>query len=303
MLPKNSIFTLAAFVLAFAVTACATSSGSYWTGGGGRGTSIAVFNMSSPSLGPEEQHIPAKIRGALVEAFNRYSAMDVTDMVVLEQLIRDGESDFYADDNEIIQMGRIVPSRYQMRGNIQRTPAGLSVQINVVQASNARQRATFTDTFQIEQIEDLSGIRRASSDLLAQMGVRLTSAGHEALTQPSSANQVQAHDALARGISAQRLGADVTALSYFLMAAALDPDMTEAVSRQNMFTAYIISGNMGEDIRNDIQWRNQWVARLVEAEEFFLAHMQNPSFFIVYADNLEHLGTTTRPGQRSSEPG
>ena len=295
---NHSLFAVTVFAFALLLTACASSPqesgrahGPYWTGGGGRGASIAVFNMSSHGLSADEQHIPLKIRGALVEAFNRYSAMDVMDMVVLEQLIRDGESDFYADNNEIIQMGRVVPSRYQLRGNIHRTPAGVSVQFNVVQASNARQTATFTDSFLITQIDDLSGIRRASGELLTQMGIRLTAAGQEALTRPASASQIQAHDALARGISAQRLGTEVTALSFYLMAAAFDPGMAEAVSRRNILAADISSGNIGEDIRNDIHWRDQWVTRLAEANAFFVSHMENPPFYIVYSIDLDHQRT------------
>jgi len=315
MKTRNYLFSFAAFVLAMSLllTACETSPQSqsdvlpqlqqaiaaggtaggmlYWTGDGGKGTSIAVFNMSSPGLNPEEQHIPLLLRGALVEAFNRYSAMDVMDMVQLEQLIRDGESDFYADENEIIQMGEVVPSRYQLRGNIQRTTAGFLVQFNVVEAANARQRATFNDTFLISQIDDLSGVRRASGDILAQMGINLTAAGQEALMRPASANQIQAHNALAQGITAQRGGTEIRALSHYIRAAAFDPTLAEAVSRVNILAANISTGNMGEDIRNDIQWRDQWVAHLNEVRELFTAYTTNMPFYIVYSTNIDHVRT------------
>ena len=95
MKTKKFLFNFVGFVLAmsFFLTACETSpqtrsglmpqqaiaagSAAYWTGDGGRGASIAVFNMTSPGLSPDEQHIPLLLRGALAEALNRYSAMDV----------------------------------------------------------------------------------------------------------------------------------------------------------------------------------------------------------------------------------
>jgi uncharacterized protein (TIGR02145 family) len=45
--------------------------------------------------------------------------------------------------------------------------------------------------------------------------------------------------------------------------------MLEAAKRSSVLNANISSGNMGDNIRNDIQWRKEWVARLTETERFF----------------------------------
>jgi hypothetical protein len=45
--------------------------------------------------------------------------------------------------------------------------------------------------------------------------------------------------------------------------------MLEAANRSSVMAANISSGNIGEDARNDIAWRRDWVARLTEAEQFF----------------------------------
>jgi hypothetical protein len=45
--------------------------------------------------------------------------------------------------------------------------------------------------------------------------------------------------------------------------------MLEAANRSSVMAANISSGNIGEDARNDIAWRKDWVARLTEAEQFF----------------------------------
>jgi hypothetical protein len=43
----------------------------------------------------------------------------------------------------------------------------------------------------------------------------------------------------------------------------------EAANRFSFFYANISSGNIGEDARNDIAWRRDWVARLTETEQYF----------------------------------
>jgi regulator of extracellular matrix RemA (YlzA/DUF370 family) len=49
---------------------------------------------------------------------------------------------------------------------------------------------------------------------------------------------------------------------------------------------------MGADIRNDIAWRDQWRARLAEAEQVYAGYMkQQPLYFLVYDMNLKHGAT------------
>jgi hypothetical protein len=43
----------------------------------------------------------------------------------------------------------------------------------------------------------------------------------------------------------------------------------EATNRSSILNANITSGNMGDNIRNDIAWRDEWVARLRETEQYF----------------------------------
>lgn len=243
----------------------------YWTGDGGSGESIAIMPMDGRGLGANEQLIPEIVQGELVQAFDKYSAMAVLDRATLEQIIREGESDYYAEENKIIRMGEVIPSKYQLSGTIRRTPTGLiNINLTVAEATGGGlTRATFNDNFQIEQIDDLSGIRKAANGILGQMGIQLTAAGQMALMEPASSSQIRAQNALARGVTAQRQGTEVAALSYYFQAASYDPSLLEAVNRSSILNANISSGSMGDNIRNDIAWRDQWVERLTETEQFF----------------------------------
>jgi hypothetical protein len=109
------------------------------------------------------------------------------------------------------------------------------------------------------------------------------------LSSAAAAHEVQGQTALAQGVIAQRGGTVVEALSYYFQAASYDGSLTEAASRVNILTANITSGNMGEDIRNDIEWRDQWRARLAEAEQVYADYVkQQPHYSLVYNVNLKH---------------
>jgi hypothetical protein len=128
--------------------------------------------------------------------------------------------------------------------------------------------ASYSGTFTFAELDNLTGIRRASLDLLQKMNVTLTANAREELTRAAAVNHVNAQTALAMGIAAQRQGTEVAALSYYFQAATYDPSLLEAVSRSSILNANITSGNIGDNVRNDIQWRRDWVARLTETEQF-----------------------------------
>jgi hypothetical protein len=100
--------------------------------------------------------------------------------------------------------------------------------------------------------------------------------------------KIQAETMLARGITAQRQGTEVAALSYFFQAAILDPSLVEAVNRSSVMAANISSGNIGADARNDIAWRKAWVERLTEAEKYFdnLNKTVSMPYTLYYSDEI-----------------
>jgi hypothetical protein len=135
--------------------------------------------------------------------------------------------------------------------------------------ANAATKASYSANCTVAALDDFSAIKKASSELLSQLGVNLTAAGKNELLGTAPQANINAQTALARGISAQRGGTEVAALSYYYQAAAIDPSLLEAASRASVLSANVTSGNIGADARNDIQWRKDWVARLSASEEYF----------------------------------
>ncbi|MCL1827512.1 MAG: hypothetical protein FWG20_05655 [Candidatus Cloacimonetes bacterium] len=117
-------------------------------------------------------------------------------------------------------------------------------------------------------MDNLYGIKRASLDLLTQMGVSLSTIAKNELSGAATNSQINALESLARGITAQRSGTEVTALNYYFLASAYDPSLAEAVNRSNVISRDISSGSIGSNVQNAILWRRDWVAKLEETEKF-----------------------------------
>lgn len=105
--------------------------------------------------------------------------------------------------------------------------------------------------------------------------------------------EMQAQIALARGITAQKQGTEVEALSYYLQAATFSPSLQEATSRSSALNASISRGDIGgvsigDNVRNDIAWRRQWVERLTETEQFFdnFNKTESMPYTLFYSDEI-----------------
>jgi hypothetical protein len=74
----------------------------------------------------------------------------------------------------------------------------------------------------------------------------------------------------------------VEALSYYIQANNYDANLGEAASRLNILSANISSGNIGEDTRNDMAWRRQWVSLLQETEILYSNFIRNQPYYLIY---------------------
>lgn len=242
----------------------------FFSGDGGKGMSIAVLAPQSSGLSINQSYLPTLVQKEFVSNFSGYSAISILDWENLDKIYDNLLSGYYSDDApEGMDLGHLSPTTHIMGGNITRTETGYALQIQITRTSDKMTTASYSGTFTFAELDDLTGIRRASLDLLEKMGVTLKELARTELTGAAAENRITAQTALAQGITAQRRGTEVAALSYFYQAAAYDPSLHEAVNRSSILSADISSGNIGDDIRNDIAWRRQWVDRLTETEQYF----------------------------------
>ncbi|MHC6204642.1 hypothetical protein ACYULU_15785, partial [Breznakiellaceae bacterium SP9] len=90
------------------------------------------------------------------------------------------------------------------------------------------------------------------------------------------------------GIAAEQKGAVFEALSYYLQADSCNSDLAEVKTRLDNMTKNIFSVNTGAGAQNDIQWRDQWVARLKECEEYVVKTLTyNPPYYLYYSTDIK----------------
>jgi uncharacterized protein (TIGR02145 family) len=281
----------AAILFIAAQTALAQQQQNY-TGNGGKGISLTIYVPQSTGLAKNQNYIPALVQGEFVSTFSNYSAISILDWERLDdiyvKLVNEAYDDNAAAKQDVI-LGRLAPTSHFLTGNITKTATGYNIKMNITATADKMTVATYSGTFSFAELDNLTGVRRASLELLQKVGVTLTEKARQELWGAADANQVLAQTALARGVTAQRAGTEVAALSYFYQAASFNPALKEAVKRSSITAANIKSGNIGADIRNDILWRKNWVARLKETEEAFYEMIEtaDPPYTLAYFTDIK----------------
>ena len=262
----------------------------YFTGDGGMGMSLAVLVPSAQGIAADQNYLPTMVQGVLVGDLTKYSAISVLDRLRLETVLRETESGIYKNEDDFGRLGQIANVDYALTGSITKTGSGYAMQVQVVGTGKETigvTKAAYSGSFTIAELDNFTGIRKASLELLTQLGVNVSAQTRQELSAASSAQTVSAQTALAQGITSQRGGTVVDALSHFIQANNYDPSSAEAASRLNILSTNISSGNIGEDVRNDLQWRDQWVARLRECEEFYANYLKEAlPYYLVYSPRI-----------------
>ena len=287
-------FTVIIFLLSLS-TICWTQS-QYWTGDGGRGMRLTVYEPRGMGLSEEEQALLPLIQSTLIGSLSSpFSAMTVFDQLNLENIIKQQNISMsgYFSDEDFIRIGHLTNAQYMVIGSVTRIANNYTLELAITNVESGERRASYPPRqVSLLALQNLSAVREASAQLLRQLGVTLTATGSLELQKAEDIIKIQAETALARGIAAQRQGTEIAAMSYFYQAAALDPTLAAAANRSSVISADIRSGNIGADVRNDIQWRNDWIARLIEFEEFFygIINTADPPYILFYFPDDIHRG-------------
>jgi TolB-like protein len=260
----------------------------YFDGDGDKGTSLAILVPEGKNLTAAEAYLPTLVQGVFVTDLSKYSAISVLDRQNLEKVLKEAESGIYKSEADFVQLGEIANVGYALTGALTKTASGFAMQIQIADTTNGMTKASYTGSCTAQELDNFTGVKKASLDLLTQMGVQLTAKGKEELLGAGSEQSQKAETALARGITAQKHGTEVQTLAYYYQAAAIDPSLAEAVSRVSVMSSNISSGNMGQNVRNDIAWRDAWVARLTETENFFRNYIKTPPpYDLVYSTDVQ----------------
>jgi hypothetical protein len=251
----------------------------YYEGDGGKGMSLAVAAPESEGIETTYDYLPTLIQGVLVNDIRKFSAISVLDRVNFDRLINETLDPIYEDENDSIKLAHVAGTDYILTGNIIKTASGYTLQFQIADRKNGMTKASYSGNCTVAEMDSYIAIKKASLELLTQMEIDLTVLARTELIKVDNQQTINAQTSLAQGIVAQKGGTIVEALSYYYNATAFDPQLQEATSRLSILSTDISSGNIGENVRNDIQRRNEWKKILDESNVFFKKHSP---FQIVY---------------------
>jgi hypothetical protein len=176
-------------------------------------------------------------------------------------------------------------------------------------------KAAYSGTCTIAEFDNFTGIRKASLELLTQMGVALTASARNELSGAAQANFVNAQTSFAQGIAAQRGGNEFEALTNYFRARTFDPGLSEASTRTASAMTTLAANNFNntgarDRVLSEIQRRLE-AARLEEerkrnietllrqATAFYKAHQP---YNIVVIENTFYYGNIN-PQRRTVDIG
>ncbi|GHV72355.1 hypothetical protein AGMMS49928_29060 [Spirochaetia bacterium] len=232
------------------------------------------------------------VQGEFVSNFKGYSAINVLDRVQLDNQYAELLSGYYDDNAKAGQdLGHLTPTDYILGGNITKTATGYIIQVQITRSADKFTEASYSGPCTFQELDNLTGIRRASLDLLQQIEVQVTEQAKTELAGAARAQTVAAQTADARGYTADRGGRTAEAAIYYTQAAAIDPAMLQTASRASTLTAQIASGSIGAGTRDLIQQRKDWIALLTETEETIYNLIStasgNPPYALFYSNEIK----------------
>jgi hypothetical protein len=250
--------------------------------------SLTVLAPKASGLAADQNYLLDVVRLELAGNFAGYSAIGVLDWGRLQEHYDTIYSGYYDDDKqEGYDLGHLTTTHI-MGGTITRTATGYTLQMQITKAADKMITASYSGTFPFAELDNRTGVRKASLELLGKMGVTLTARAQDELSGSAAANQVSAQTALAQGSAAQLNGNTIESRAKFYEANNYDSSFAEAATRVNTLSATVRTGNIREDAHNDIAWRREWIKLFEDALAWYKA---NPPFEFfaefIYDSNLE----------------
>jgi len=327
---KQGIIGIAAAIIFVLSTTCATSpaisggsskpEGPAFTGDGGKGKSIAIIAPRAAGLAENQNYIPALVQGELVSNFTSYSAITVLDRMRLDEQYKELLSGYYSDNaSQSWDLGHLNPTGYLMLGTVTRTGSGYALQISITDNTNKSTVASYSATITAAELDNLSGVRKASLDLMQKMGVAPTERTRVSLSGAAAASEANAQRALSQGIAAQKGGNEFQAMINYFEARTFDPTIPEASARTTRAQTTLAANNGNnsgsarasvmseierrkEAIRQETERKRNIEAVLDKATAFYKAHQPYQVLlydtFIYAIDNYDKSTVVVNVGMR-----
>ncbi|MDR0507767.1 MAG: hypothetical protein LBH32_13270 [Dysgonamonadaceae bacterium] len=238
-------------------------SASYFIGNGGKDISLAILVPEGKGLPDNQSYLPTLVQGVLVGDMSKYSAISVLDRITLDKVLRETMDPTYEDDDTIVSLGHVKQVEYILTGNITKTISGYVLQLQISDTTPAAiTKASYSGTCTVAEFDNFIGIKRASYELLSQMGIQLTDSAKRELSIASSPRSIKAQIALSEGLIAQHAGDNFSALHSYFEARNFDYNINEvdtliSYSAQNTSNASSSGSTLRDQVISSIQQQRE----------------------------------------------
>jgi len=258
---------------------------------------LAILRPRGIDLVPEQEKYLDILQGALISDFNKFSAINLSDVKNMEAIINQLElsmSGLYSD-KDYLEIGRMTHAKFILVGTLTRIESQFDFALSLTEVETGLLKESFKKTIKLREIVNSSASRAVAADILPKLNVVFTPAGKLELETELSAEDTEAQNSLALSYEASRSGNMIDALIYSY--AAQDADKNSAAARQQASAVFGQMGGSGSAIKEDIKRREFWKNNLTAFEDFYREH---PPFELVYTAIDISKGVTDYDTQTTS---
>lgn len=228
----------------------------------GRGIRFGVLLPVGADFSESDKWILSYSQAILTNNFSKYTSMTIIDKQNIDWIIDEqikSLSGNYSEETEVL-IGHMIDSEYDLYGTIRKIPGNLySLSFSVTHKESGQRIASFLENSSLLQIHRTTVLNKASVTLMEQMGITLTTTNRQALLTDQNETVIATQSSLARGITAERSGSSMEAISHYLQAAALDPSSVEIKTRLNNTSRQVFTGDLKSGLQNEIQQKRAWL--------------------------------------------
>jgi hypothetical protein len=273
-------------VLSALLVSSAVYAQNYWTGTGGKDMSLAFMEPIPHGLLTEDQTLPGLVKGYFYTNMVKYSDIRIPNREYRETLEQEAELN---NKGSVRDIGETFGVDYVLTGDITRTSSTFTLNIQITRVEGAGVIAGHSGTYTKQQIIDKTAVNKATLDLLGQMRITLTALAREELGQAAAQQVIDTETSFADMMRSLRDRDSIAAPFYANQAAEIDPSLREMANRISIISTDIRTGNIGQDMRNDLQWGKEWEAQLVKTEQFFDTWFKtfNQPYTLIYTPEVQ----------------
>lgn len=256
---------------------------------------LTVAPPLAQNLKEDEKWIPLFAQGQLSADLQNYSGYMVIDRTAASALATEQERmEIFAEasnDSVSIEYAQLLAADYSVIMNILGKGEQYSLDCKIINVKTSQSVGKVYSNANVsrQSLNTGTAIHAASYELLQGIGISENQLSELKQKMQESNYSVQsaeilAQTSVAKGIVAERNGANIEALTYYIQARKNNKNLDEATKRMENMSAAVSGGNFGAQAKNLIKLRNDWDKLLTEAAQMLAENA--PEFRLMYFTNV-----------------